>query len=176
MRRTPQRVLRLRWSVLLVAFILLLLLAQIARADGGVVIFQRASPPFTVTLFSAEMPLRPGVADLGVMLEGTEGHSPILDGEVFIELEHEGGTIIRAEATRTQARNKLLYCSLINLPAAGHWKLKLHVTHDNDSADIVSDVVVAAPQPVLLSYWKLFAAPLVIITLFVLNRGLRRSS
>src|SRR5262249_44301027 len=134
MRRTPQRVLGLRRTVLLVTFISLFPLIQIARADGGVVIFQRASSPFIVTPFSAEMPLRPGVADLSVLLEGTEGHSPILDGEVFIELENEDGTIIRAEATRTQARNKLLYCSLINVPAAGHWKMKVHVVDGDHSA------------------------------------------
>jgi len=149
-------------------------LVQIARADGGVVIFQHASAPFVITLFSAEMPLRTGPADLSVLLEGTEGHSPILDAQVSIELEHEGGTIIRAEATRTQARNKLLYCSLINLPAAGRWKMKLHVTHGNHSVDMLSDVIVAAPQPVLLSYWKLFATPPVIIILFIFNQRLRR--
>jgi hypothetical protein len=33
-----------------------------------------------------------------------------LDARVLIELEHEAGTIIRAEATRSQAQNKLLYC------------------------------------------------------------------
>jgi len=88
-------------------------LVQIAQADGGIVICQRTSAPFTITLFSTETSLRPGPADLSVLLEQSDGHSPILDAQVFMELQHEAGMIIRAEATRSQARNKLLYCSLI---------------------------------------------------------------
>ena len=174
MRRKSRRVLGLRWTFLLVVFISLFALVQIARADGGIVIFQRASPPFTITLFSTEMPLRPGPADLSVLLEQPDGHSPILDAQVFIELEHEAGMIIRAEATRSQARNKLLYCSLINLPAAGHWKISLHVRRGDTRAEVLSDLVVAPPQPVLLSHWELIAVPPIIIGLFITNQGLRR--
>jgi len=147
---------------------------QIARADGGVVLFQQTTAPFTITLFSTEMPLRPGVADLSVLLEQPDGRSPILDARVFIELEHETGTIIRGEATRSQARNKLLYCSLINVPKAGKWKMRLHVTQDEISAEVFGDLLVAAPQPVLFSHWKLFAFPPVIIILFLFNQSLRR--
>jgi len=172
--RTSLRFLGLRWSFLLVVSLSLSPLVQIARADGGVVIFQGASTPFIITLFSTEIPLRPGPADLSVLLEKTDGHLPILDAQVFIELQHEGGTIIRAEATRSQARNKLLYCSMINFPLAGRWKMRVHAIHGNYAAEVLSDLVVAAPQPVLLSYWKLIAAPLLIIILFIINQWLRR--
>ncbi|HEY8187509.1 MAG TPA: hypothetical protein VIF64_15665 [Pyrinomonadaceae bacterium] len=172
--RTSPRVLGLRWSFLLVVFISLSPLVQIARADGGVVIFQRTSPPFIITMFSTEMPLRPGPADVSVLLEKTEGHSPILDAQVFIELEHEAGMIIRTEATRSQARNKLLYCSLIDVPLSGQWKMRVHVRHGNNATEMLSNLVVAAPQPVLVSYWKLFAVPPVTIVLFIINQWLRR--
>jgi hypothetical protein len=174
MRKTSRRVLGLRWAFLLVVFVSLSPLVQIAQADGGVVIFQRASPPFTITLFSTEMPLRPGTADLSVLLEQPDGHSPILDAQVFMEFEHEAGMFIRAEATRNQARNKLLYCSLINLPAAGHWKVRLHVSRGDSTTVVLSDLVVAAPQPVFLSHWELIAVPPIIIILFILNQWLRR--
>jgi hypothetical protein len=137
---------------------------------------QRTSAPFTITLFSTEMPLRPGPADLSVLLEQPDGHSPILDAQVFIELEHEAGMMIRAEATRSQARNKLLYCSLINLPAAGHWKIRLHIRRGDTRAEMLSYLVVAAPQPVFLSHWELIAVPPIIIILFILNQWLRRSA
>src|SRR6266850_4776197 len=164
---------RRRWSLI---FILICVpgLVRVARADGGVVMCQRTSAPFIITLFSTETPLRPGPADLSVLLEQPDGRSPILDAKVFIELEHEAGMIIRAEATRSQARNKLLYCSLINLPKSGQWKMKLHVRRGDDNADVITDIVVAAPQPVFLSYWKLIAAPPIIIGLFILNQSLRR--
>src|SRR5712671_2353018 len=167
-RKADRRALRYRWSCLLLILILLPTLVGIARADGGVVMCQRTSGPFTITVFSTEMPLRPGPADLSVLLEQADAHSPILDGEVFFELTHETGMIIRAEATRSQARNKLLYCSLIDLPLAGHWKIRLHINRGNTRAEMLSDLVVAAPQPVFLSHWELIAVPPIIIILFIL--------
>lgn len=153
----------------------LFVLVRIARADGGVVICQRTSVPFSITLFSGEMPLRPGPADLSVLLEQPVAHSPILDAQIFINLEDENGTIIRAEATRNQARNKLLYCSLITLPKSGHWKMVVHVIRGDEKADMFYDLVVTAPQPVLLSNWKLISLPPLIIILFIINQWLRRN-
>src|SRR6266700_3215123 len=172
-RKLGRYILRRRWSLLMFILICVPALIRDARADGGVVMCQRTSAPFTITLFSTEMPLRPGPADLSVLLEQPDGHSPILDAQVFMELQHEAGMIIRAEATRSQARNKLLYCSLINLPAQGHWKVRLHVSRGDSSTVVLSDLVVAAPQPVLLSHWKLIAVPPIIIGLFITNQSLR---
>jgi hypothetical protein len=157
----------------LLILIFLPTLVGIAHADGGVVMFQRTSAPFTITVFSTEVPLRPGLADLSVLLEQADEHSPILDSEVFFELTHETGMSIRAEATRSQARNKLLYCSLIDLPLAGHWKMRVRVRRGNDRAEALQDLLVAAPQPLLLSYWKLIAFPPTVIILFVMNQWLR---
>jgi hypothetical protein len=81
---------------------------------------------------------------------------------------------IRAEATRSQARNKLLYCSLIDLPWAGHWKMRVRARRGDDRAEVLQDLSVAAPQPLLLSYWKLMAFPPTVIILFVINQWLRR--
>jgi hypothetical protein len=161
-------------NLLLLIFIFLSPFARIARADGGVVLWQQTSAPFTITVFSTDMPLRPGLADLSVLIEPTDGQSPILDAQAFIELEHEAGTIIRAEATRSQAQNKLLYCSLINIPEPGQWKMRLRVRRGDSSAEVLSDLVVAAPQPVLLSHWELIAVPPIIIGLFITNQCLRR--
>jgi hypothetical protein len=154
----------------------LFVLVRIARADGGVVMCQRTSAPFTITLFSSEMPLRPGPADLSVLLEHPVGHSPVLDAQVFINLEHESGTIIRTEATRSQARNKLLYCSLLTLPKAGHWKMMLHVVRGNEKADMLYDLVVTELPPVLLSNWTLISLPPLVIILFLFNQSLRRKA
>ena len=178
LRKTDRRVLGPRWSLLLLVVILLPPFVRTARADGGAVLWQRTSAPFTITLFPSEMPLRPGPADLSVLLERTEERSPILDAQVFIELEHEAGMVIHAEATRSQARNKLLSCSLINLPASVKWKMGLHVIRGDNKVEVLGDLVVAAAQPVLLSYWELISLPPVIIILFIINRwlGRRRSA
>jgi hypothetical protein len=150
-------------------------LTNLVRADGGVVLWQRTTGPFTVTVFSTETPLRPGTADISVLLEDAAGRRPVMDAQVFIELEHEAGATVRAEATHRQARNKLLYCSLINLPEAGRWKMKLVMKHGGERAEALGDLTVARPQPMLFSYWKLIAFPPVIIILFIINQWLRRS-
>jgi|SRR5215470_10841258 len=172
--KSAGRVFKNLLTLLISVLILLSLLTSISHADGGVVMCQRNSAPFAITLFVNEMPLRPGPADLSVLVEPTNEHSAILDAQVFIELEHQAGTIIRAEATRSQARNKLLYCSVINLTKSGKWKMKLHVIRGESKAEVFSDLLVAAPQPVLVSYWKLFALPPIAIILFLINQWLRR--
>ena len=149
--------------------------SQVVRADDGVVLWQRTTGPFTVTLFSTEAPLRPGPADISILLERPGGHSPVMDAQVFIKLEHEAGAIINAEATHSQARNKLLYCSLINLPEAGLWKMRLNVSRGSERAEVRGDLAVARPQPMLLSYWKLISFPPVIMIFFIINQWLRRS-
>jgi hypothetical protein len=172
-RRADRRALRCRWSCLSLILMLLATLVGVAHADGGIVMCQRTAEHFMITVFSTEMPLRPGPADLSVLLEETGEHSPILDGEVFFELTHETGMSVRAEATRNQARNKLLYSSLVDLPLEGRWKMRVSVRRGNDSAEVLQDLSVAAPQPVLLSYWKLIAFPSTVIILFVMNQWLR---
>lgn len=173
MNETERRAFRHTWSFLLLIVILLPLFDRIAHADGGVVLWQQNSAPFTITVFSTDIPLRPGVADLSVLLESTERHAPILDALVLIELEHDAGTIIRAEATRSQAQNKLLYCSLINIPESGQWKMRLHVRRGDSSTEVLSDLTVAAPQAVLLSYWKLIALPAITVIFFICNQWLQ---
>jgi hypothetical protein len=94
---------------------------------------------------------------------------------VFIELENEAGATVRAEATHDQARNKLLYCSLINIPEAGHWTMKIIVQYGAEKAEVLHDLTVAKPQPMLLAYWKLMAFPPMLVMLFVTNQWLRRN-
>ena len=147
----------------------------IVRADGGVVLWQQTTGPFTVTLFSTESPLRPGPADISVLLERPGGHSPVMDARVFVELENETGVTVNAEATHSQARNKLLYCSLMNLPAAGRWKMRLKVSRGGERAEASGDLNVAEPRPVLLPYWELISFPPVVMLLFLVNQWLRRS-
>ena len=146
------------------------------RADGGFVLWQRTAGSFTVTAFATESPLRTGPADISFLVENTSEGSPgIVDARVFIVLENETGGTVRAEATHTQARNKLLYCSLLNLPKAGQWTMNLIVTRADDRAEFVNHLTVAPPQSPLVAYWKFIAFPFTIIFLFIINQGLRWS-
>lgn len=145
------------------------------RADGGSVLWQRMSGSITVTAFTSENPLRPGPADISFFVEDTEQSRTVLDARVFVTFENETGATLRAEATHAQARNKLLYCTLIDLPKPGHWKMSLLVVYDDERAEFASDLVVSEPQSSFIAHWKFMASPPVIMFLFVINQWLRRN-
>ena len=160
-------------QVLLIAFVFITV-TNIVQADGGIVLWQRTTGPFTVTAFTTQSPLRMGPADISILVESAGEARPVMDAQVFIELTNEADATVSAEATHRQARNKLLYCSLINLPEAGNWRMKTIVEHGGERAEMLGDLTVIRPQPMLLSYWKLIAFPPVIIILFIINQSLRR--
>src|SRR6266699_947636 len=143
------------------------------RADSGTVLWQQTTGPFTVTAFTTESPLLTGPADISFLVESTDAPHPIVDARVFIELENEAAATIRTEATHRQARNKLLYCSLINLPAAGIWQMKVIIEQGVQRAELLDHLMVGGKQPMLIAYWKLIAFPPVIMTLFIINQWLR---
>ncbi len=146
--------------------------AIIVRADGGSVLWQRTSGPITVTAFTTQSPLRPGPADISFLVENTEQSRPILDARVFVALENENGVTLRGEATHAQARNKLLYCSLMNFVRAGHWKMNLIVTHGGEKTNLLTDVEVSEAQSPLMAHWKLLAFPFMFTILFIIHQRL----
>jgi hypothetical protein len=126
----------------------------------------------TVTAFTTQSPLRPGLADISFLVENNEQSRPILDAQVFVTFQSETGVAMRTEATHAQARNKLLYCALIDLPQPGHWKMTLLVVHAAERMEFVSDLAVSQPQSPLIANWKLMAFPFAIATLFIFQQGL----
>ena len=144
------------------------------QADGGIVLWQRTTGPFIVTVFTTETPLRVGQADISILLENVGDSRPVVDAEVFIELENEAGATVSAEATHRQAQNKLLYCSLIDLPEAGSWKAKIIVKEGGETGEALGDLTVIRAQPMFFAYWKLLAFPPVIIVLFIINQWLSK--
>jgi hypothetical protein len=142
------------------------------RADAGNVLWQRTMGSITVTAFATRSPLRPGPADISFLVENNEQSRPILDAKVFVTFQSETGVTIRTEATHAQARNKLLYCTLIDLPQPGNWKMTLLVVHAADRIEFVSDLAVSAPQSPLIANWKLMAFPFTVAILFIFQQGL----
>ena len=126
----------------------------------------------TVTAFTTQSPLRPGPADISFLVENNEQPRPILDARVFVTFQSETGVTMRTEATHAQARNKLLYCTLIDLPKPGHWKMTLLVVHAAERIEFVGDLAVSEPQSPLIAYWKLLAFPFTIAIVFIFHQGL----
>jgi hypothetical protein len=142
------------------------------RADGGSVLWQRTTGSITVTSFTTQSPLRPGPADISFLVENNEQPRPILDAQVLVTFQNETGVTIRTEATHAQARNKLLYCTLIDLPNPGHWKMTLLVVRAAERIEFVSDLAVSEPQSPLIAHWKLMAFPFTIAILFMFQQRL----
>ena len=142
------------------------------RADGGNVLWQRTMGSITVTAFATQSPLRPGPADISFLVENNEQSRPILDAQVFVTFQSETGVTIRTQATHAQARNKLLYCTLIDLPKPGRWKMTVLVVHAAERDEFVSDLAVSDPQSPLIANWKLMAFPFTIAILFIFQQRL----
>ena len=144
-------------------------------ADGGVVLCQRTNDSIVVTVFSTQTAVRTGASDISFLVESAADSHPILDAEVFVELESESGKSLHAEATRALARNKLLYCCLVDLPEAGHWTMKVIVNHGTGRSVLIHQLQVAQDIPAILAYWKLLVFPPLLTFLFMANQYLRRS-
>jgi hypothetical protein len=82
---------------------------------------------------------------------------------------------LHAKATRALARNKLLYCCLVDLPEAGHWTMKVIVKHGTGRSVLIHHLQVAQDIPAILAYWKLLVFPPLLTFLFMANQFLRRS-
>lgn len=157
--------------VLLPLIVSILTMGVSIRADGGSVLWQRTIGSITVTAFTTQSPLRPGPADISFLVENNEQSRPILDAQVLVTFQTETGVTVRTEATHAQARNKLLYCTLIDLPQSGHWKMTLLVVHAAERMEFVSDLAVSQPQSPLIAHWKLVAFPPAIAILFIFQQG-----
>ncbi len=174
-RNSDRRLLRTLFLRMMFIALSVSMLTSTVRADGGTVLWQRTTEPFTVTVFTAESPLRTGPTDISLVVESADESHRLVDAQVFITLENEAGTTVQAEATHRQARNKLLYCSLINLPEPGHWKMKIIVEHGSERAEFLDHLIVSGKKPMVIAYWKLLAFPPTIMILFVINQWLGRN-
>ena len=146
--------------------------ATLARADGGVVLWQQTSGSITVTAFTTQSPLRIGPSDISFLIENNEQSRPVLNAAVFLAFEDASGVIARGEATHDQARNKLLYCSVMTLIKAGPSRMRVIVTDGSEKYDLENEVEVAGRQSPLVEHWKLLTFPFMIAIVFVFHQRL----
>lgn len=151
----------------------LFLSAVLLYADGGIVQFRREAGPFVITVFSTPSPLRAGPADLSVLVEWGQSHSPVLDAAVTLRLRDAQGTEVNAPATHAQATNKLLYASLPVIPNAGNWTVRVNVSRGGESTTVAGRIQVLAAPPALIHYWPYFAIVPCAVGLFALNQYLK---
>jgi hypothetical protein len=151
----------------------LLALPMIVHGDGGRVQLQQKADSFLITVFATPAPLRAGLVEVSVLIQSVENDQPVLDAQVQISLRSESGMTARADARRADAKNKLLYATLVNLPESGQWQIEVEVKHGGTISKVAGFLVVAPAWPLFLSYWRWLVLPPFAIALFILNQRLR---
>jgi len=146
------------------------------RADGGVVCLRKASGPFVITVFTGSAELRAGPADVSVMVENRVSREIVLDDDVLLCLQSTGpgGRVLEFRATRQQATNKLLKSAIVDLPAAGEWKLTVLVRRGAEKAIVSTHLQVAPPLPRLAAIWPFLVLPVLAMMVFAANQALRQ--
>ena len=162
------------WRRSLLLAVALSTLSLRAQADGGVVELHQVAGQFVVTVFATPNPPRAGLVDISVLAQDRADGRAALDGEVFVRLRKEGGMTVVGQATRDVARDKLLYSVLMNLPEAGRWELEVTIKRGESAASVFGQLLVAAPRPFLISYWRSLSLPWVVVTLFAISQWLKR--
>jgi hypothetical protein len=127
-------------------------------------------------VFTQPAPLRAGPAEISVLVQDHDSQRPVLDAEVLVLLQQRGsdGPPIRAEATRQNAANKLMYATKVELPVSGQWQLRVMVHQGAVTADVAGLVMAEPSWPLLLSFWPWLTLPPLAIGLFGLHQWLSR--
>jgi hypothetical protein len=148
--------------------------STLLMADGGTLQFRKQAGPYIVTVFTAPVPLRAGIADVSVMVQDGQDNSPVLDANVSIQLSKTDEQIIDAKATSSQATNKLLYASSVEFPGPGRWRLTVRVARGGAGGETAGDIAVLPEEAPLITYWIYFAVVPLGVTLFALNQWLKK--
>ena len=149
-----------------------------AFADGGAVQLRGEMKGLAVTLFAAPVPLSTGPVDFSVLLQKRDSLEPVLDAEVSVAMRAvASGTELRAQATRENAQNKVLYAAPLTLGETGKWQIRVTILRLGVKSEIAGIVEVIPNQQKLTSYWSYVAFPPLTVLLFALREKLllRRS-
>jgi hypothetical protein len=156
----------------------LMLAPIVASADGGVMRVREASGPFLISIFTAPDPLRAGPLDLSVLVQDRSAGETILDATVDLTLwplDSDSPPLL-GRATHEQAANKLLQAAVVNVPAAGRWRVRVEVRRGPDEGTVATELRVAPPRPRLAAIWPYLLAPPFAIAVFALHQALRQSA
>jgi hypothetical protein len=86
----------------------------------------------------------------------------------------DGATPRKIAATRKRATNKLLYAATVNLPASGHWQMRVRVHRSAVEAQVNCVLPVAASTAGFVNLWPFITAPLLMIGVFACHQRLKR--
>jgi hypothetical protein len=150
------------------------MLAALAMADGGALQWRERTGPYTVTVFTAPVPLRPGPVDFSVMVQRASDNEVVLDAAIALRLTKAGEGDIRGEATHSLATNKLLYAVSLSPPTPGVWRLEVQVHGAAGNGSTARPIQLLETESAVWNYWPYFAVVPVLVCFFIMNRYLSR--
>jgi hypothetical protein len=149
-----------------------LLLAGVARGDGGVLRLSQASGPFVISVFTAPEPLRAGRAEVSVLVQ-THG-AVVLDAVVELRVRAPDGAEQTLALTRAAAKNQLFQSAFVELRTPGRWGLFVTARQAGTPATVACDLDVAPATAGLAAHWVPLALPALCVLLFVWRERLLR--
>jgi hypothetical protein len=149
-----------------------LLLAGVARADGGVLRLSQASGPFVISLFTAPEPLRTGRAEVSVLVQARG--TVVLDAAVELRVRAPDGTEQTLAVTHAAANNQLLQSAFVELRTPGRWALFVTARQAGAAATVSYDLDVPPATASVAAHWVPLALPALCILLFVWRERLLR--
>ena len=157
-------------------FSVLMILAQAtAFADGGTVQWRKQAGSLVITVFTTPAPLSAGPVDISLLVQNGNGLEPVLDANVSLVLRADASSEeVRAQPTREQAQNKLLYAAPVILAESGKWRLAVTILRNGERTDATGTIDVAPTRAMVASYWGYIAFPPLMIVAFVGHEWLLR--
>ncbi len=152
---------------------MLLWMVQALRADGGLLQFRKSVESYSVSVFTAPVPLRVGPADVSILLQGRDGNA-VLGSTVNIQLLDNAGHKIRVAATQAQATNKLMSATPVVFDRSGQWMVLVEIDAAGKALKVQGEISVAPARNAAATYWPYVAVVPAVMLLYVANQVLKR--
>jgi hypothetical protein len=146
------------------------------RADhGGTILRVAETGPYKLTVIGPARPepLQVGANEVTVLVGQGPAGPPVLQAQVWLTVEplDQPGQVQTFPATHDRAANKLYYGAEVIFPAAGRWKLTVHVDGADGAAQTSFEWPVVQQQG--FDYLR-YLIPAGLVLLLILYLGLAR--
>jgi hypothetical protein len=141
-----------------------------ALADGGTLRASQRLGDYRVSVFTSPAVLRPGPADISVLLQDAATGSMLIEPEIRLRMEHLDEQAIPMDevATAAAATNKLFRAAQFDIPQDGEWRATVLVGPEERSLSF--DLTVQPPLPAWLELAPWVGWPFGWVALFAVHR------
>jgi hypothetical protein len=148
--------------------------AQLVRADGGAPLWSGRAGGYEVAVFQSPSPLRVGVGELSVLVQDAVTRELLTDAQTTVRFAPRSRPqeVQSVEFNRAATGSSLFQSAVLQLPESGWWEFELLVAGPLERTTVQFDVQVADAQPRWLSFWPLFSWPAIAVALFGVHQWL----